>query len=197
MKNKKGLGRAISLKCDGFSLMEILVVLAIIAILTTISIFGYQNAGKKTRDAMRLNDIQQIEKAIKLFQAEKGHVPCETNAFYSIDYFDQGYIDESHDIATLLQPYFPGENIPTDPKHHTSGPDQAEDYFYGYDAWHDCNPSGTGAFLEIYNFETQEYKDKYGNLDEFCSTSYDVQPKDVGDPDHDQPDYVIYFPEGC
>ena len=49
----------------GFTLIEILVVITILAILTSISFVGFEFYIKKSRDTKRLTNIQQIDKLVK------------------------------------------------------------------------------------------------------------------------------------
>ena len=45
---------------NGFTLVEIMVVMLIIAILSTLSIFALRNARVQTRDAQRKSDLERI-----------------------------------------------------------------------------------------------------------------------------------------
>lgn len=51
----------------GFTLIEILVVMAIIGLLATIILGSFSNARKKSRDARRVADLKQLENAIHLY----------------------------------------------------------------------------------------------------------------------------------
>lgn len=62
-------------KQAGFTLIELLVVIAIIALLASVVISSLQSARKKARDAQRMSDIQQIQKAIELYKLDNGHAP--------------------------------------------------------------------------------------------------------------------------
>jgi prepilin-type N-terminal cleavage/methylation domain-containing protein len=59
----------------GFSLVELLVVMSIIGLLTTIATVSVSSARSKARDTKRLGDIKQIAHALEGFYADKGGYP--------------------------------------------------------------------------------------------------------------------------
>lgn len=52
----------------GFTLVELLIVIVVIAILAAISIVAYNGIQKRTRDAVRMNDVAAMKKAIQLYK---------------------------------------------------------------------------------------------------------------------------------
>jgi len=64
MKNKKG-----------FTLVELLVVMAIISILTILSVANFRNVQIKARDAQRKSDLSQLQKALELYFNDHGTYP--------------------------------------------------------------------------------------------------------------------------
>lgn len=71
----------------GFTLVEILVVLAIIAILSMIGITVFTNVHKAARDARRKEDIQAIAKALEVHYSDAScsgtYCPIQNNWFTS------------------------------------------------------------------------------------------------------------------
>ncbi len=63
----------------GFTFIEILVVVTIIAILTTIAVVSYQSVSKRSRDAKRLSDLEQVRAALELCRSEEGSYPLSIN----------------------------------------------------------------------------------------------------------------------
>ena len=59
----------------GFTLVELLVVIAIIGILATLAVVALQQARKNARDAKRIADIKQIQTALELYYNEWGIYP--------------------------------------------------------------------------------------------------------------------------
>jgi len=59
----------------GFTLVELLVAIAIIGVLATLSTVSVISARIKTREAIALNDIAQILKAIEMLENDTGFLP--------------------------------------------------------------------------------------------------------------------------
>ena len=56
---------------EGFTLVELLVVIAIIGLLSTLAFVSLNSARQKARDAIRLNDMNNMLKAIAFFYNDK------------------------------------------------------------------------------------------------------------------------------
>ncbi len=68
----------------GFTLIELLIAIAIIAILTSIGFGTYAGVQKKSRDAQRKSDLNQLTRALELFYSDFGRYP-ESTADGNID----------------------------------------------------------------------------------------------------------------
>lgn len=62
----------------GFTLIEILVVISIIAILATVSISVFSTVQKNNRDQIRIRDMQSIKQALELYRSDNGGYPADT-----------------------------------------------------------------------------------------------------------------------
>ncbi len=60
----------------GFTLIEILIVVAIIAILAGVVLVGLRGAGPQARDARRVADLRQIQNGLELFFNKTGSYPA-------------------------------------------------------------------------------------------------------------------------
>src|SRR5262245_32274713 len=59
----------------GFSLIEVLVVTAVIAILMSVCITSLQNAFDRARQRATMSDMRTISKALEIYRADTGHYP--------------------------------------------------------------------------------------------------------------------------
>lgn len=138
----------------GFSLIELVVVVSILAILAGAMIPRVTNRMAQSRDARRLADMQVIQHAIDQYKEEKGHYPAANqNASY-------GGWDVSQDgdfIPDLVKDGYL-KSVPKDPIND-------ENYQYRYYLYPAGSASckGDGAFyvLGVRAFETNDYARKY------------------------------------
>lgn len=63
------------MKQKGFTLIELLVVIAIIGLLASVVLVSLNSARKKARDAKRIADIKQMQKALEFYNDKYGHYP--------------------------------------------------------------------------------------------------------------------------
>ena len=61
----------------GFTLVELLVVITIIALITTIGLVIYQSSVRKGRDGRRQTDLEQIRSALELYRSDIGNYPAD------------------------------------------------------------------------------------------------------------------------
>jgi prepilin-type N-terminal cleavage/methylation domain-containing protein len=59
----------------GFTIIELLIVVAIIGILAAIIVASLNNARARGRDVRRIRDIQEMHNAIELYIAQNGYAP--------------------------------------------------------------------------------------------------------------------------
>lgn len=75
MKNNKK-NSAKQNRNNGFTLVELLVVISIIAILTIITASSFVESQKKSRDAARKANLKSLSDAINLYYADQGSFPA-------------------------------------------------------------------------------------------------------------------------
>lgn len=59
----------------GFTIIELLVVISIIAILTTIGLISFTQTNKRARDGKRKADLEQVRSALVLYRTDNGTYP--------------------------------------------------------------------------------------------------------------------------
>ena len=97
----------------GFTLIELIVVISIIGILTTIGTATYTTAQQKSRDARRKQDLGALKSALILYYRDYKEYPpvCTPSPCTSIEYLSSGTSD---DWINGLLTYMAG-NMPKDP----------------------------------------------------------------------------------
>ncbi len=69
----------------GFTLIELMIVIAIIAILTLIGVGGYSSSLKKGRDARRKSDLQALAQALTLYRMDRAYYPSNPDEYFSTE----------------------------------------------------------------------------------------------------------------
>jgi general secretion pathway protein G len=133
-------------KKSGFTIIEMLVVIAVIAMLISVVLTFWSDSKKKVRDSRREEDIKEIQNALNLY--------ASNNHIYPV--CSQIVINGSTDC--LSQPLIAGEfmsGVPTDPLGGSSGTCGAEgNYVYCY-----TSDDGFSYILE-YALETDNVSGK-------------------------------------
>jgi len=79
-------------KQTGFTLIELIVVIGIIAILAAIVLVALSMAKKKSDDTGKIRALQEVRSALQLFNTDKGYYPPTAN--YRTDIINNKYITE-------------------------------------------------------------------------------------------------------
>lgn len=75
----------------GFSLVEILVVISIIAVLSSIAMLVYKNIAQNARDQEKIRELNNIKQALELFRSRKQYYPGSLSTFIP-NYFPEDTI---------------------------------------------------------------------------------------------------------
>jgi len=100
----------------GFTLIELLVVVAIISLLSSVVLTSLNSARAKARDAQRLSDLREVQKAVELYYFDNFSYPSTSNAWHGTcsTYGSYGTSGSGGYIPNLAPTYMPV--FPTDPK---------------------------------------------------------------------------------
>jgi prepilin-type N-terminal cleavage/methylation domain-containing protein len=145
----------------GFTIVELIVVVATIAVLAAIIISNVNKYAAKARDARRKADMAMVAKAMQMYYADAGVYPRNSGDCADIadpTYGLNGLYPSQRSIP--FTKYI--SKIPQDPKYYMngrSGVGYTNDYLY--------NMTGTQSFVLCVNLETET-----GNSTSRCTTPY-------------------------
>lgn len=148
---------------QGFTLVELITVIAIIGILTAIITANIADSRARARDAQRVADVERIALALETYRQAYGEYPTEGGSM-------NGIVGEGAGVDALLLPIM--GSVPRDP----SGPGDSE-YQYYYDGDHSCANNGIGTAQAVVFAVTMEREGK-ANWDDVCNG-----PATEGSPD--------------
>jgi general secretion pathway protein G len=84
----------------GFTFIEILVVLTIIAVLTAVGVTNYRVANQKARDGKRKADLEQIRAALELYRTDQATYPATLDFGGSLSAGGSTYMEVIPDDST-------------------------------------------------------------------------------------------------
>ncbi len=110
----------------GFTLIEILIVVAIIGILSSVALVGLRGGRGRANDARRISDLRQTQHAIELYYQKCSYYPGDAQANDDCDARGGSETPSWDDLTAAISDSGIGINqIPNDPA--------GRDYFYGTD----------------------------------------------------------------
>lgn len=83
---------------SGFTVVELLVVIAAVAILATIGIVGYSSFSTRAQNARTLNEAKEVAKAFKLYYTKFQKIPLDE------DYWGEMCLSADHDACNSTYP---------------------------------------------------------------------------------------------
>ncbi len=101
----------------GFTLIEILIVVAIIGLLSSVVLIGLGSFRARGRDAKRIADIREVQNSLELYYAKYNTYPMTINSW--------------SDLRTALTSPGTGIGVSSVPDDPLSNPPQALHYAYG------------------------------------------------------------------
>ena len=107
-----------------FTLVELMIVIAIIGMLASVILASLSDSQKQARDTRRIDELNQLQKAFELYINDHNFYPREWQGM-------NGNISTNQTLLTLLEPYLKG--TPVDPAGITSST-----FYYYYDGAHTC-----------------------------------------------------------
>lgn len=135
-------------RVQGFTIVELLIVIVVIGILAAITIVAYNGIQTRARDSARISKIQQIAKGLELYNADKGSYPPildgtgdESTCGSQVE--NWGHCDRNKELADYLAPY-----MKLDPTSISSATQGAYGYYYTSQATDSYQSYGMMVTLE-------------------------------------------------
>ena len=111
------MSRMANRRNKGFTLIEMLIVIVVIAILALIVIPRLLGAGRKAKEASLRGDLHQLRNSIQQFEADCGDYPSSTSQLMTVPSGGNGGTGIALDVTGWQGPYLrtPDGNLPADP----------------------------------------------------------------------------------
>jgi len=111
------MSRMVSRRHKGFTLIEMLIVIVVIAILALIVIPRLLGAGRKAKEATLRGDLHQLRNAIQQFEADCGDYPTDAAQLMTRPSAGEGGTGIALDVNGWQGPYLrtADGNLPKDP----------------------------------------------------------------------------------
>ena len=165
-------------KKNGFTLLELLIAISIIAIISAVGITTFSTSQKLSRDTKRKQDLRSIAVALELYYQKNKHYPCTTDWEYSDptpSFWFSNNLNLSPANCGGSSPAFDTNfinQIPIDPLANTNAPPWTatpgvNNYGYGY--WSGTQGSCTVPgqyYMLITLLENADDKERIGSVDQ-------------------------------
>lgn len=133
---------------DGFTIVELLIVIVVIGILAAITVVAYNGMQQRARDSIRASDAKNIVKALESYKTLNGRYPLPTPTGGS-GAFEQSTDTPGTFLEFLLGDYF--SVVPVDPINNASRYYRYYVYQAGSLAAYGC-PTDKGNLLVFYSY---------------------------------------------
>lgn len=142
----------------GFTLVELLIVIAIIAILSAIAMVVFSGIQKSARDSKRRSDIEALAQAVRMYALSNKSFPAFATTPCSDDFANWNDTSNPNSLINKLQPYI--QNFPLDPLNGTTKCGFNNNftcrYCYAVDMWCKAGfsgPSCSAGIAAVYGYQ--------------------------------------------
>jgi general secretion pathway protein G len=101
-------------RSQGFTLIEMLVVMALIVVLASVGMIAYKSSVQRGREAVLKEDLYRLRDAIDQYHADKGKYPTDLNELVATSYIRRIPVDPITGSAETWQPV-QAEGDPSNP----------------------------------------------------------------------------------
>lgn len=146
----------------GFTIVELLIVIVVIAILASISVAAYSGIQARGRDSQRRQDVKTIVKALEMYYVDNGRYPsglcdsdCAVNGGWSTTN-DASWANLANELVPKYISSLPVDPNPSMGLNPTGG--GSTRFGYGYFATRSnsnyCGSSNNQAYILVYTLES-------------------------------------------
>ena len=149
-------------KPRGFTIVELLIVIVVIAILAAISVVAYSGIQQRARDSQRENDIKILTKALELYYIDNGKYPPGGGSTNINSWWTTSSDTSWQGLQTSLSKYLGGKPLPGDPRQGSTSAmsgGTSYDYYAFNSTGNVCGAGGDQGYFILYRFESQPRKD--------------------------------------
>lgn len=145
---------------SGFTIVELLIVIVVIAILAAISVIAYTGIQQRGRDSQRESDIATIAKALEMYYIDEGEFPPGSGSTVINSSWSTTADGSWDNLAAYLVPEYITE-MPEDPTSTpNANPQSLGNHNYAYfrdNGGTYCGPSRQ-TYILTYNYESRPKK---------------------------------------
>lgn len=151
-------------RSTGFTIVELLIVIVVIAILAAISMVAFTGIQQRARDSTRDADIAQIAKALELYYIDHGKYPSGRGSTNINTWWTTSSDASWATLEASLEKYLGGKALPRDPQQGEvaamSG-GKSYDYYSFNSTANMCGAGGEQGYLILYKYEASARKDTF------------------------------------
>lgn len=155
-------------KLAGFTIVELLIVIVVIAILAAISVVAYTGVQTRARDSARTDSIAKIKKALELYKIDHGRYPGATANPGSAGW--ESSADVSGTFLEQLAEYGFEGGAPVDPISDATYSIWYYRYAAGGSTGTGCDISKGGFYVLRVRYESPSNKPQGNSIEPFCTS---------------------------
>lgn len=164
--------RTVREKSNGFTIVELLIVIVVIGILAAISLVAYGGVAANARDNVRKADIATIVKAMELYYSENGQYPVISPNGTTNTSLNPAWVISGDSSWNLLTAQLQVNKLPIDPTRMSDTDPRYSSTNFGYAMYINtstyCGAAPRQMYILVYRLEASAQQNR---LEGDCSTN--------------------------